>query len=59
MHRSFKFMQEKHISYIRHYMPPSLHEILEHGHEIIRRAIVPIGMLPEESLEANKHSIKQ
>ena len=33
-------------------MPPTVHKMLIHGGEIIRRALVPIGWLSEEAQEA-------
>ena len=33
-------------------MPPTVHKVLMHGSQFIRRAIVPIGQLSEEAQEA-------
>jgi len=35
-----------------YFMPPTVHKMLIHGGEIIRRALVPIGWLSEEAQEA-------
>ncbi|KAJ8882122.1 hypothetical protein PR048_018610 [Dryococelus australis] len=35
-----------------YYMPPSVHKVLIHGRNVIKHAIVPIGLLSEEALEA-------
>lgn len=39
-------------TYPWYYMPASVHKILLHGSEIIKHALVPIGQLSEESVEA-------
>lgn len=41
------------------HMPPSVHIILLHGHQIIRNAILPIGMYSEEAQESSNKIIKK
>lgn len=40
-------------------MPQSLHRILIHGHQVIRRMVLPIGMLSEEAQEARNKDMKK
>ena len=40
-------------------IPPSMHVILVHGHEIIRHLLLPVGMLSEEAPEANNKNFKR
>ena len=42
-----------------YYMPPSAHVILIHGHQILDRLFLPIGMLSEEAQEANHKNVKK
>lgn len=54
------YAQETAVLYIRLYdfypMSPTLHKVLRHGSEVIKEAILPIGLLSEEAAEArNKH----
>jgi len=40
-------------------MPSSIHKILIHGEEIIKAAVLPIGMLSEEALESRNKDFKK
>ena len=40
-------------------MPPTVHKILIHGHEIIQTALLPIGQLSEEAQEARNKEFKR
>lgn len=40
-------------------MPQSLHRILIHGHEVVRRMTLPIGFLSEEALESRNKDFKK
>ena len=40
-------------------MPPSVHKVLIHGGEVIRHAILPIGQLSEEALEARNKDCRR
>uniref|UniRef100_A0ABD2W5E4 Uncharacterized protein n=1 Tax=Trichogramma kaykai TaxID=54128 RepID=A0ABD2W5E4_9HYME len=42
-----------------YYMPPSMHVILIHGHQIMDHLILPIGMLSEEAQECNNKNFKK
>jgi hypothetical protein len=42
-----------------YYMPSSVHRILIHGADIIQAAILPIGMLSEEALEARNKDLRR
>ena len=39
-------------------MPQALHRMLIHGHEVIRRKPVPIGLLSEEAQESRNKDVK-
>ena len=45
--------------YSWYYMPPSLHSILIHGHEVVRRFSLPIGILSEEVQESRNKDFKK
>lgn len=42
-----------------YYMPSSIHKILIHGSDIIKAAVLPIGMLSEEALESRNKDFKK
>lgn len=45
--------------YAWYHMPPSVHKILTHGASVAAEAILPIGELSEEALEARNKDIKK
>lgn len=40
-------------------MPTTLHKVLIHGHEIIKEALVPIGLLSEDAQEAMNKEVRR
>lgn len=40
------------------YMPQTMHKILIHGHDVVRRMVLPMGMLSEEAQEARNKDFK-
>lgn len=41
-----------------YYMPSSIHRILIHGADIIKKAVLPIGLLSEEALESRNKDLR-
>lgn len=51
---------EKYVEcYSWYYMPSSIHKILIHGADIIKEAILPIGVFSEEALESRNKDFKK
>ncbi|XP_046404432.1 uncharacterized protein LOC124169763 [Ischnura elegans] len=45
--------------YAWYYMPPVVHKLLIHGAAIVKEAILPIGILSEEAMEARNKDIRR
>lgn len=39
-------------------MPPSVHKMLLHGHEVVRKKPVPVGLFSEEAQESRNKDVK-
>ena len=46
------------LHYEAFYMPQAVHKMLIHGHEVVRRMPLPVGMLSEEALESRNKDVK-
>lgn len=42
-----------------YYMPQSVHKLLIHGAQIIKEAVLPVGMMAEEAQEACNNDLKK